>query len=350
LGVPVAGNEVVSAQHGNANEVTAPLHGLVFALVFGAPALGAPPASAERAAARTRALIAPLESTPRGRLFQLLIAGATESVPRPTSPRYLALERAGMRGFGLYLGWSLPGLSSEDERVLEAVQKTLGGDDGWLAARIVRAKKADSVNVWLERVENSAWFGVEVTGGARSPTKNIELMVLETLAVLAAHAPPAVEGANGATAAEPSTDPAEAAGLSPALVGRVVRRLLPASSRAVVEIQPPDPPDVARVHKVPVRHVVERGDTLTHIAQKNGLDLDALVRLNGIDPDAPIHPGDELRVSDKRARRPKLYVVKPGDTLAKVAKRFGVSEARLREVNRLTVRRVQTGQKLVLPQ
>jgi LysM repeat protein len=107
---------------------------------------------------------------------------------------------------------------------------------------------------------------------------------------------------------------------------------------------------VARVHKVPVRHVVERGDTLTHIAQKNGLDLDALVRLNGIDPDAPIHPGDELRVSDKRARRPKLYVVKPGDTLAKVAKRFGVSEARLREVNRLTVRRVQTGQKLVLPQ
>jgi LysM repeat protein len=55
-------------------------------------------------------------------------------------------------------------------------------------------------------------------------------------------------------------------------------------------------------------------------------------------------------VNDRRARRPKLYVVKPGDTLAKVAKRFGVSEARLREVNRLTVRRVETGQKLVLPQ
>ena len=328
--------------------MTAPLHGLVFALVFGAPALGTPPDAAERAV-RARASVAPLESTPRGRLLQLLTAGTTENTPRPTSPRYLALERPGMRGFGLYMAWSLPGLSSEDEQVLDAVQKTLGGDDGWLAARIVRTKKADSVSVWLERQSGGAWFGVEVTGSTRSPTKNIELMVLETLAVLAAHAPPAVESVNGV--AEPSTNPSEAtAGLSPALVGRAVRRLLPPSSRAVVEVQPPDPPDVARVQKVPVRHVVERGDTLTHIARKNGLDLDALVRLNGLDPDAPIHPGDELRVSDKRARRPKLYVVKPGDTLAKVAKRFGVSETRLREVNRLTVRRVQTGQKLVLPQ
>ena len=125
---------------------------------------------------------------------------------------------------------------------------------------------------------------------------------------------------------------------------------MPPISRAVVEVQPPDPPDVRRVSKAPVRHVVERGDTLTHIARKNGLDLDALVRLNGIDPDRPIHPGEELRVSDKRARRPKLYVVKQGDTLAKVARRFGVSEARLLEVNRLRVRRVETGQKLVLPQ
>jgi LysM repeat protein len=166
-------------------------------------------------------------------------------------------------------------------------------------------------------------------------------MVLETLAVFEAHAPAAGDEAKAPN--EPSS------GLSPALVGSTVRRLLSPTSRAVVEVEPPDPPDVTRVTKVPVRHVVERGDTLTHIARKNGLDLDALVRLNGIDPDAPIHPGDELRVSDKRARRPKLYVVKPGDTFAKVARRFGVSQDRLLEVNRMTVKRVETGQKLVLP-
>ncbi len=341
------------ARRDNADEVTAPAYGLLLVFALGAPTQGSPVRPTPRPLADARAPLAAADSTPRGRLFQLLVAGATDATPRPTSPRYLALERPGLRGFGLYMAWSLPRLSAEDEEVLRAVVSTLGGDDGWLAARIVRSKKADSVNVWLERQGDGAWFGVEIVGSTRSQTKSIELMVLETLAVFAAHAPPAPDGAEltpsgAAEASVKSNEPAS--GLSPALVGRTVRRLLPPTARAVVEVQPPDPPDVARVTKVPVRHVVERGDTLTHIARKNGLDLDALVRLNGIDPDAPIHPGDELRVSDKRARRPKLYVVKPGDTLAKVAKRFGVSEARLREVNRLSVRRVETGQKLVLPQ
>jgi LysM repeat protein len=270
------------------------------------------------------------------------MASVSENAPRPTSPRYLALARPGLRGFRLFVGWSLPDLAVGDDEALSAVASTLGGDDGWLVARIVRTRKADEVNVWFERREGGAWFGVEITGSTRSATKDLELMVLETLAVLAAHAPPAAE------TAEPKPD-FPSPGLSPAFVGRTVRRFLSPTSRAVVEVQPPDPPDVKRVSKVPVRHVVEPGDTLTHIARKNGLDLDALVKLNGIDPDRPIHPGEELRVSDKRARRPKLYVVKQGDTFAKVAKRFGVSEARLLEVNRLKIRRVETGQKLVLP-
>ena len=279
----------------------------------------------------------------RERLWQLLTASVSDNAPRPTSPRYLALARPGLRGFRLFVGWSLPDLAAGDDEALSAVASTLGGADGWLAARIVRTRKADAVNVWFERRDGGAWFGVEVTGSTRSPTKDLELMVLETLAVFESHAPATVE------TTEPKPD-SQSNGLSPALVGRSVRRLLSPTSRAVVEVQPPDPPDVRRVSKAPVRHIVERGDTLTHIARKNGLDLDALVRLNGIDPDRPIHPGEELRVSDKRARRPKLYVVKQGDTLAKVARRFGVSEARLLEVNRLKVRRVETGQKLVLPQ
>ena len=314
-----------------------PLVGLVLAAVLGAPA---PPSV--RPAMPARDASAEVDASPRGRLFQLLTASVTDTGQRPASPRYLALETPGLRGFGLFMGWSLPGLSAHDEQVLEAVESTLGGDDGWLAARLVRTKRAEHVSVWLERRDGAAWFGVEVTGTKRSPTKDLELMVLETLAVFEAHAPPAVLAE--AKPAEPS------AGISPDLVGRTVRRWLSRTSRAVVEVQPPDPPDVRRVTKVPVRHVVERGDTLTHIARRHGLDLDALVRLNGINPDAPIHPGEELRVSDKRARRPKLYVVKPGDTLAKVARRFGVSEARLLEVNRLSVRRVEKGQKLVLPQ
>ena len=317
--------------------MTEPLTALLVTLALGAPVAPASPN------ARMQGVAAFSDEAARERLWQLLTASVSENAPKPTSPRYLALARPGLRGFRLFLGWSLPHLADGDDEVLSAVASTLGGDDGWLAARIVRARKADAVNVWFERREGGAWFGIEITGSTRSATKELELMVLETLAVLEAHAPPAVE------TAEPKAD-VSPPGLSPAFVGRSVRRLLSPISRAVVEVQPPDPPDVRRVSKAPVRHVVERGDTLTHIARKNGLDLDALVQLNGIDPDRPIHPGDELRVSDKRARRPKLYVVKQGDTLAKVARRFGVSEARLLEVNRLKVRRVEAGQKLVLPQ
>jgi LysM repeat protein len=318
--------------------VTEPLVALLIGLALGAPV--AAPASPN---VRVQSVATYSDDAARERLWHLLTASVSDNAPKPTSPRYLALARPGLRGFRLFVGWSLPDLGAGDDEALSAVATTLGGADGWLAARIVRTRKADAVNVWFERRDGGAWFGVEVTGSTRSATKDLELMVLETLAVFEAHAPPAAE------LTEPKPDP-QSAGLSPAYVGRTVRRLLSPISRAVVEVQPPDPPDVRRVSKIPVRHVVERGDTLTHIARKNGLDLDALVRLNGIDPDRPIHPGDELRVTDKRARRPKLYVVKQGDTLAKVARRFGVSEARLLEVNRLKVRRVETGQKLVLPQ
>ena len=327
--------------------MSVPLSSLILALVLGAPA--SPPFGA---VAMSRGAAASIDASPRGRLWQLLAAGATTDAPRPTSPRYLALETSGFRGFSLFVAWSLPGLGARDEQVLAAVASTLGGDDGWLAARLVRTGRADAVNVWLERRDVGAWFGVELQGSKRSATKDLELMVLETLAVFEAHAPAILDPVDGAEA--PSREAVmvkdeTSSGITPALVGRTVRRLLTPTSRAVVEVQPPDAPDVRRVTKVPVRHVVERGDTLIHIARRAGLDLDALVQLNGIDPDAPIHPGDELRVSDKRARRPKLYVVKPGDTFAKVARRFGVSQERLLEVNRLTVRKVQTGQKLVLP-
>ena len=72
------------------------------------------------------------------------------------------------------------------------------------------------------------------------------------------------------------------------------------------------------------------------------------MRLNGVDPKQPIHPGDELKL-DAGEPRPKLYVAKPGDTLAKVAKHFGVSEKALLEANRIVERRLSPGQKLVLP-
>src|SRR5204862_281004 len=77
--------------------------------------------------------------------------------------------------------------------------------------------------------------------------------------------------------------------------------------------------------------------------------LAALAKLNHLDVAQPIKPGLELRLSDRAPLRPKLYVVRPGDDLAKVARHFGISEKSLLEANRLEVRQIHKGQKLVLP-
>ncbi len=57
--------------------------------------------------------------------------------------------------------------------------------------------------------------------------------------------------------------------------------------------------------------------------------------------------GEEVR--EHQSLRPKLYVAVAGDTLAKVARRFAVSERALLDINRLPAGTLTPGQKLVLP-
>ncbi|MBI2554962.1 MAG: transglycosylase SLT domain-containing protein [Candidatus Rokubacteria bacterium] len=44
-------------------------------------------------------------------------------------------------------------------------------------------------------------------------------------------------------------------------------------------------------------HVVKPNDTLSDIAKRYGVSVSELVRLNGLDPEAPIYPGDKIRVT-----------------------------------------------------
>jgi len=62
-----------------------------------------------------------------------------------------------------------------------------------------------------------------------------------------------------------------------------------------------------------------------------------------------VEPREAPGVRGGKAARPKLYVVKAGDTVAKVARHFGVSEKALLEVNRMEPSRLTPGQRLVLP-
>ena len=116
-------------------------------------------------------------------------------------------------------------------------------------------------------------------------------------------------------------------------------------------------------------YVVHKGETLASIARRTGVPVAELARLNGLAAKARLHPGTHLIVAvQERAKaegghgkhrrvahaaqsvepRRVSYVVKSGDTLHAIGRRFAVSVDKLREWNRLAGSDLHTGQKLVL--
>ena len=102
----------------------------------------------------------------------------------------------------------------------------------------------------------------------------------------------------------------------------------------------------ARYH----RHQVARGDTLRALAKRYRIRVDDIMALNEISNPRSLQIGDDLilplregftrlpidEMSDDYVRsRRKVYTVRKGDSLWKIAQRFGVSEKELRVWNRL---------------
>lgn len=83
-------------------------------------------------------------------------------------------------------------------------------------------------------------------------------------------------------------------------------------------------------------YVVQPGDTLFSIAQRFGVDMDELARLNDIEDPGTIFVGQRLRIPAGAKPARTLYVVQPGDTLSNIAQRFGVSLDALMEANGIT--------------
>ncbi len=89
------------------------------------------------------------------------------------------------------------------------------------------------------------------------------------------------------------------------------------------------------------RYVVGPGDSLLWIALRFDVELAELAALNGLHPDTPLRLGQVLRIpatAEEMAVAPaaRRYTVQPGDSLGRIAQRFGVSFAALLAANRLT--------------
>ncbi|MCF8030907.1 MAG: LysM peptidoglycan-binding domain-containing protein [Desulfohalobiaceae bacterium] len=105
-------------------------------------------------------------------------------------------------------------------------------------------------------------------------------------------------------------------------------------------------------------YVVKRGDTLSEIAQRFGLSVSKLRRINGMHRgEHLIRPGQRLAIprtghSQKRmlARRRSNYTVQKGDSLWEISRKFGVSIATLRDANGLEKgNSLQVGARLFIP-
>lgn len=108
------------------------------------------------------------------------------------------------------------------------------------------------------------------------------------------------------------------------------------------------PADASNLPAAGGYYVVQRGDTLSQIAQANGVSMGDLMRINGISNASFIWVGQRLRLTSRVAApsyaasqspRPEaassIYVVQRGDTLSEIAQRFGVTTQALLAANGL---------------
>ncbi len=93
---------------------------------------------------------------------------------------------------------------------------------------------------------------------------------------------------------------------------------------------------------------VKKGDTLWDISKKYGISIKELYKLNPkLKKRKYLIPGEKLCL--KEEERYITYRVKRGDTLIKIAKKFGVSVKELKKVNNLKGNVIRVGQKLKIP-
>ncbi|KRW57669.1 N-acetylmuramoyl-L-alanine amidase [Aeromonas allosaccharophila] len=110
-----------------------------------------------------------------------------------------------------------------------------------------------------------------------------------------------------------------------------------------------------------LRHVVQRGESLSRLAEKHGVSQSTLVEINQL-RSRDIQIGQTIYIpqqgqsrsaapvrSDDKSQMSR-HVVKRGESLSRLAEKHGVSQARLVEINKLKSRDIQVGQVLYIPQ
>ncbi len=94
-------------------------------------------------------------------------------------------------------------------------------------------------------------------------------------------------------------------------------------------------------------HVVQQGESISLIASKYGISPGEIMSLNNLSSNY-LTPGQTLIIKKEPATDSRYHVVKPGETLYSIAKRYGVNISKLRELNGISTRSLTPGQKILV--
>lgn len=82
-------------------------------------------------------------------------------------------------------------------------------------------------------------------------------------------------------------------------------------------------------------HVVQAGESVAKIADFYGVSQRDLREMNGLKKGRPLKPGQELKIPNVLRVPGKKYKVQPGDTIASIAARFDRTAAQIARANKL---------------
>ena len=193
----------------------------------------------------------------------------------------------------------------------------------------------------------------------QQPTRPSLPMIAATTAALPAVVLSSLALAHPAAAAAPArTIPATLVAAMKAQAAAATAAVIPAASVSTTipsAFRPSQP-------AAPAEYTIARGDTISSIAGKHGLDTYEVLKLNNLQPNTIIYPGQKIRLSGSGsapaaapaapapaplATSGATYTVKSGDTLSAIASRHGVGLSEIFSWNGLNMRSViYPGQKI----
>ena len=91
-------------------------------------------------------------------------------------------------------------------------------------------------------------------------------------------------------------------------------------------------------------YIVKKGDTLYSIAKKYNLSVSDLKKINNLDSDT-LSIGMKLSIKSS----PNIYVVQKGDSLYSISRKFNTTVSELADLNNLSSALIYVGQELIIP-